>query len=124
MIHDLVVVNNSERDEVVSVQLWWPNQTDGVMFSPQTDPPPNIPHGPLLNRIENIPARRALTGSLFFRIPTCNLPPYLEPFFVILVKSQLTGIQCAFNTLDFTEVTKPYPRTLDELDQRHTSAKE
>ena len=36
-------------------------------------------------------------------------------FFIIIVTSQLTGIERAFNTISFTEVTKPYPRTIDEL---------
>lgn len=113
LIRDLTVVNNTERDEVVSLKLWWPLNNGAVTFTPQRDRPPNnIPPMRLLNRVENIPARKSITGSLLFKILVSTVPEISAPFFIIIVKSELTGIERAFNSLSFTEVMKPYPRTL------------
>ena len=123
LIRDLILVNRSERDEVVSLKLWWPLNNDAVIFSPQTAPPPNIGHVSLLTGAENIPPRRSVTGSLLFKIPRSTVPHISAPFLIIMVTSQLTGIERAFNSLTFTEVMKPYPRTIEELNRQLASSK-
>ena len=123
LIRDLIIVNRSERDEVVSLTLWWPLKSGAVTFSPQTTPPPNVGSISLITGAENIPARRSVTGSLLFKILRTTVPDISVPFLIIIVTSQLTGIERAFNSLDFTEVMKPYPRTLEELNQQLASSK-
>jgi len=118
LLRDLILLNRNERDEVVSLKLWWPLTNDGVVFSPQTAAPPaspNIGQVSLLKGVENIPARRSATGSLLFQIPRSTAPDIAVSFFIIIVTSQLSGIENAFNSLTFTEVRKPYPRTIEEL---------
>lgn len=122
LIRDLILVNRSERDEVVSLKLWLPLNNSEVVFSPQTEPLPNVAHGPLLTVAENIPARRSVTGSLLFKIPRTTVPNISAPFLIIMVTSQLTGIQRAFNSLTFTEVKKPYPGTIEELNRQLASS--
>jgi len=122
LIRDLLIVNRSERDEVVSLTLCWPLKSGAVTFSPQRTLPPNERQIPLITGAENIPARRGLTGNLLFKIPKTTVPDISVPFFIIIVTSQLTGIERAFNSLDFTEVIKPYPRTLEELNQQRGSS--
>jgi hypothetical protein len=121
LLRDLTIVNRSENDDVVSLKLWLPLNNSGVVFSPQTDPPPNISHGSVLSASENIPSRRAVSGSLFFRIQRTTVPDIAAPFLIIIVTSQLTGVERAINSLDFAEVKKPYPRTLEELNQQRAS---
>lgn len=123
LIRDLIVVNRSERDEVVSLKLWWPLNNDEVVFSPQTAPPPSIGKVSLLTGAENVPPRRSITGSLLFKIPRSTVPHISAPFCIIMVTSQLTGAERAFNSLTFTEVMKPYPRTIEELNRQLASSK-
>lgn len=123
LIRDLIIVNRSERDEVVSLTLWWPLRSGEVTFSPQTTPPPNVGQISLITGAENIPARRSITGSLLFKILKTTVPDISVPFLIIIVTSQLTGIERAFNSLTFTEVMKPYPRTLEELNRDLASSK-
>jgi hypothetical protein len=126
LIRDLILLNRNERDEVVSLKLWWPLKNDGVVFSPQTAAPPaspNIGQVSLLKGVENIPARRSATGSLLFQIPRSTAPDISVSFFIIIVTSRLSGIECAFNSLTFTEVRKPYPRTIEELNRQLASSK-
>lgn len=115
LIRDITVVNNTERDEVVSLRLWWPLNNGAVTFTPQKEHPQKIPRTRLLKRVENIAARESITGSLLFKLPRSTVPEISDPFFILIVTSQLTGRECAFNSLSFTEVKKPYPLTLDEL---------
>jgi hypothetical protein len=128
LIRDLILVNRDERDEVVSLKLCWPLNNDMLFFSPQTALPPalppNIGHVSLLTGVENIPARRSVPGSLLFKIPRSTVPHFSPPFLIIMVTSQLTGIERAFNSLTFTEVMKPYPRTLEELNRQLASFKQ
>ena len=122
LIRDLILVNHSERAEVVSLKLWWPLNTHSVTFSSQTVPPAKLGHISLLTGAENIPPRSSITGSLLFKIPKSTVPHFSPEFLIIMVKSQLTGIERAFNSLNFTEVVKPYPRTLDELNRQLVSS--
>jgi hypothetical protein len=123
LLRDLILLNRNERDEVVSLKLWWPLKNDAVVFSPQTAPPvsPNIGQVSLLKGVENIPPRRSATGSLLFQIPRSTAPDISVSFFIIIVTSRLSGIECAFNSLTFTEVRKPYPRSIAELNPQLAS---
>ena len=119
LIRDLTVVNRSGRDEVVSLKLWWSLGNNDVVFSPQKDPTPNRVLGKLLNTVENISALGSVTGTLLFKLPKSTVPNLSNSgFYIIIVRSQLTGIERAFNTLSFTEVIKPYPRTIQELNSQ------
>lgn len=130
LIRDVVLVNNSDKDDVVSLQLRWRLESNHVLhFSPETTAPENVWTRlnmgtiPLLNGAENIPSRRSITGSLLFRIPTYALPNISAlPFFVLSVTSQLSEVTHAYNTLDFTEVMEPYPRTFEELSDQAKSS--
>ena len=128
LIRDLILVNRGERDEVLSLKLCWPLNNDVLVFSPQTalppTRPPNIGDVSLLTGAEDIPARRSVRGSLLFKIPRSTVPEMSPPFLIVLVTSQLTGIERAFNSLTFTEVTKPYPRTLEDLNRQLASSKQ
>jgi len=122
VIRNLTVVNRSEKGDVVALKLWLPLNNDGLLFSPQTTlPSRDIGEVSLLKAIENIPARQSATGDLLFMIPRNSIRNISAFFFVITVTSQLTGIEHAVNTLTFTEVKKPYPRNLDELNKQLAS---
>jgi hypothetical protein len=73
--------------------------------------------GPFLRAVENIAARSAVIGTAIFETPKSTVPRVPSDFYILLIMSQLTGTERAFNTLDFAEVTKPYPRTLEELNE-------
>jgi hypothetical protein len=122
VIRDVIVVNRSDKDEVVTLKLWLPLNKDGLLFSPQTTlPSRDIGHVSLLKAVENIPARQSATGDLLFKIPRNSIPNIPASFFIIIVTSQVTGIEHAVNTMNFTEVKKPYPRNLDELNEQLAS---
>jgi len=122
VIRDVVIVNRSDRDDVVTLKLWLPLDKEGLLFSPQTKlPSRDIGQVSLLKAVENIPSRKSVSGDLLFSIPRNSIPNISSAFFIITATSQLTGIEHAFNTLDFTEVTKPYPRDIDELNEQLAS---
>jgi hypothetical protein len=122
VIRDVIVVNRSDKDEVVSLKLWLPLNHNGLLFSPQTTlPSKDIGHVSLLKAVENIPARQSAPGDLLFKITRNSVPNISPSFFIIIVTSQLTGIEHAVNTMNFTEVKKPYPRNLDELNEQLAS---
>jgi len=122
VIRGVTVVNRSDKDDVVALKLWLPLNNDGLLFSPQTTlPSRDIGQVSLLKAVENIPARQSATGDLLFMIPRNSIQNISASFFVIIVTSQLTGVEYGVNTLTFTEVKKPYPRNLDELNKQLTS---
>jgi len=123
IIRDLIIVNQDDRDDVVSLKLWVPVNNSEVTFSPQAGPPPAPPPGiniepvpTLLKGVENIPARRAATGSVWFKVPK-NTVLRMPELFTLSITSELSGITRAFNSLDLTEVSMPYPRTIEELNE-------
>jgi hypothetical protein len=123
LVRDLLIVNRSERDEVVSLDLWWPLQNGGSLtVSPQTTPPPELAAVSLLTGAENVPARKSVMGNFLFKLPKSTVPQISALLLILLVKSQLTGIERAFNSLDFAEVKKPYPCNIEELNQQRASS--
>jgi hypothetical protein len=133
LIKHLVLTNNQDKNESLSLQLWCPQKRGGVFLSPQTASqltPEQIKalrldedkdEEPFLKRVENISPRSSLLGKLLFKmekLPLSNIP---NPLLTIVVTSQLNGAERAFNVNPFTHVTKPYPRTIEELNQHLAS---
>jgi hypothetical protein len=66
VIRNVIVVNRSDKNEVVSLKLWLPLNPDGLLFSPQTTlPSRDIGQVSLLKAVENIPARQSANRRSF-----------------------------------------------------------
>jgi hypothetical protein len=81
IIRDLIITDQHDQHDVISLQLWMLFNDSHVVFSPRPvlplSPPPQVElgSGPFLRAVENIAARSAVMGTAIFEIPKSTVPP-------------------------------------------------